>query len=76
MNQSRLQEQVDELSRSLRLSGDEINAHLIDLQARIDQLKIDIAAINAFLESKYPEFPDAFEQKRREKERDLNPEAE
>jgi len=76
MNQTALQKQLDELNRELRYAGDAVDKRLIGLRAEIDRLKIDMAALAKFLESKYPEFPNEFDRIRNETRLEVDPEFE
>ncbi len=76
MNQVALQKQIDDLRKETRISGEDVDERLIELQAEIDGLKLDVAALKAFLEAEHPHFPEKFEVIRQATRRTVNPEVE
>lgn len=74
MNQVALQKQIEELTREVRHSGDAVEKRLLQLRTEIDRLKVDMAALTKFLETKNPELSDEIERIRRETVREVNPE--
>ena len=74
MNQVALQKQLEELTRELRHSGEAVEKRLFGLRTEFDRLKVEMAALTRFLESKHPEFSDEIQRLRREAVREVNPE--
>lgn len=76
MNPAALQKQIEELARELRYSGEGVEKRLIGLRTEIDRLKIEVAALAKFPETKNPGFSEEIQAIHRETARDINPEFE
>ncbi|MCF8080526.1 MAG: hypothetical protein K9K88_14700 [Desulfobacterales bacterium] len=74
MNEVALQKQIEELTREFRLSGEAVKDDLVELQAAIDRLELEVAAMKTFLTSKYSDFDEKFERILRRTKTEENPE--
>ncbi|HHP7234980.1 MAG TPA: hypothetical protein ACFCUC_10165 [Desulfobacterales bacterium] len=62
------------MTRELRHSGEAVEKRLLGLRTEIDRLKVEMAALTRFLESKHPELSDDIGRLRRETVREVDPE--
>lgn len=76
MNLVALEKELDRVSRQLSHSGDLNDARYIEMKAEIDQIKLEIAALNRFLEQAIPSFAPDFPVIREKVFREVNPEVE
>lgn len=76
MNLVALEKELDRVSRQLSLAGDANDARFIEMKAEIDKVKLEIAALNSFLEQAIPSFARDFPVVREKIFREVNPEVE
>lgn len=62
MNKMALEEQISSLRKELSLSGTEIDNKLLELRADVDRIKLELAALRAFLGAVNPSFEEQFPQ--------------
>jgi hypothetical protein len=69
-----LQKEIDRMGTELRLSGELTDSRLMELKADIDRLKLEIAALNRFLEQALPSFAQVYPDMKEKIFREVNPE--
>jgi predicted nuclease with TOPRIM domain len=74
MNDVALQRQIDELAKELRYAADTRQSELEELRARVDRIRVEMAALRMALESLLPSFPEAFQRALEKARYEVNPE--
>ena len=74
MNDVALQKQIDELSKELRYAAEANQSELEELRARVDRIRIEMAAFRMALESALPSFSEEFRRALEEARYEVNPE--
>lgn len=74
MNLVALQKEIERMDTALRLSGDLTDSRFMELKAEIDKIKLEIAALNSFLERTLPSFAGTYPEIKEKIFREFNPE--
>ena len=74
MNLVALQKEIERMSTALRMSGDLTDSRLMEMKAEIDTIKLEIAALNRFLEQTLPSFARTYPDIKETIFREVNPE--
>lgn len=73
MNDVALQKQIDKLTNELRLAGDTTQGQLEELRASVDRIKLEIAALQMYLDSTLDSFSEEIPRFREQARLEVNP---
>jgi len=62
MNEKAAKEQLERLQKELSLAGGETDRQIRDLRLQVDRLRLETAALKAFLGAVYPSFTEQYPQ--------------
>ncbi len=73
MNEVALRKQIEDIDQEVKLSGEFTMNRLIQLQAEVDQCKLELEAIRRFLDSAFPSFTNQYNDLVEKVNREFNP---